>query len=228
MNSKSYNIVIELTALQASGVFRNLKKPSIFEEAGLARSSSNEKKVYNHDAMLVQSGYYFLLSLARAAFTNDDGSFDNKRVLMTNAINEIHDRGMECVQLGLHDIAELIIECCMIDKYDKFKNMDEFRKICGDKFSNIFGVTYEKAKEEWTELSKKYSSMNKIEAFNYAIDRNLEFIKFANSILPEEDKATPVKLLASQSVTDEERNNMEDGFSKCVKKLKKSFKEEKK
>lgn len=232
MNSKSYNIVIELIALKESNIFRNLKSPSIFEEAGLANSSNNEKKVYNHDANLLQSGYHFLLSLARAAFTNDDGSFDSKRILMTKTINEINGSGMDSVQIGLFDIAELIVECCMFDKYNKFKNMDEFREICDDRFPNIFGITFEKAKEEWIELSKKYESMNKIDAFNYAIDRNLEYIKFANSVLPEKDKVAPVKLLSSQSVTDEERNNVEDGYSKCMKgllvNLKKSLKKEKK
>ncbi len=233
MNSKSYNIVIELLALRESNIFRNLKRPSIYEEAGLAKSSNNEKKVYNHDATLLQSGYHLLLSLARAAFTNDDGSIDNKRILMTTTFNEINGSGMDCVQMGLYDVADFIIRCCMIDKYCKFGDLNEFRKICEDRFLNIFGITYEKAKEEFENLSEiYYSKNNKIEAFNYAIDRNLEYIKFANSVLPEKDRVAPVRMLSSQSVTDEERNNVESDYSKCMKglfnKLKKSLKKEKK
>ena len=104
MNSKSYEIVKELISLHDSGIFLDLKKQSIFEEAGVVNSSETEKKVYTHDMNLLNSGYKFILSLGRAAFTNDDGTIDNKRFLLIsvfNLIQDIHD--INCVHIGIHE-----------------------------------------------------------------------------------------------------------------------------
>jgi len=233
MYSKSYEIVKELIALQVANVFRGLKSPSIFEEAGVASSSEIEKKVYKHDGEIVNSGYKLILCLGRAAFTNDDGSINNKRFLLISAINNIQEmRDINCVHFGIIDLVNEIIKGVIIDKYESFKSLDEYTEICTDKFMSAFGISYEEIMNQCKEIAKKYESMSKIDALNYAIDRNLEFIKFANSVLPEDDKVAPVKLLSSQSVTDEERNNVKDDYSKCMNglanNLKKSLNKEKK
>lgn len=233
MNSKSYEIVKELISLHDSGIFLGLKKQSIFEEAGVISSSETEKKVYMNDMHLLSSGYKFILSLGRAAFTNDDGTIDNKRFLLISIFNFIQDlHNTNCVHIGIHELVETIIKCVLIDKYDKYNTIEDYNDVCGEKFLYAFGRTYEAIMIECRELTKKYKSMNKFEAFNYAIDRNFEFIKFANSVLPEDDRVAPVEFLSSQIVTDEERNNVKDGYSKCMSNLlinlKKSLKKEKK
>ena len=223
MNSKCKEIFIELMALEKSKVFYNLKHESIFEEAGLASSSNTEKKVYKHDEELVQKGYLLLIALVRNAFVNDDSKIDSQLFqiyALFERISSAHD--INLLVGSFSEAAMMIANRCLVRKCETFNSItDTYDIINKYRFKIAFDVDAFEIDEKVDELVKIYNGLSKIKILNLAIERNQKWIDSHNKIW-ENDKVdcTPIEI---EDVSEEERNNVEPEFSKCMNGMKQNF-----